>query len=225
MNYYEPLAPSWQEVPHNVGAEASLLGALLSNNRALDRCVNLRAEHFAGEHHGQIFAAIVEGYAAGHVVDPVSLKAQFDPALLVKLVSANIGFITVPDYARCIREAWEARGLIEIGEALVSAARSGKPPGEISELAARQIEALTMGVRAASQCTLDEAIDAAIAAMERAQKGQTSGISSGFPSFDRRLGGLEPGHVYVVGGRPAMGKSSVGHQLAMNAARSGVGVL
>lgn len=225
MNHYERLQPSWQEVPANVDAEMALLGALLSNNRALDRCVNLRAEHFAGQHHGPIFAAIVDGSAAGHVVDPVSLKALFDPALLVKLISATVGFITVPEYARCIRESWEARELIKIGEALASAARSGKPPGEISELAARRIEALAMGVKAASQCSLDEAIDAAIAAMERAQKGQTSGISSGFPSFDRRLGGLEPGHVYVIGGRPSMGKSSVGHQIAINAARAGVGVL
>lgn len=79
MNAYAALAPSWQEIPTNVQAEMALLGALLGNNRAIERCAGLKPEHFAGENLGAVFGAIVEGHAAGHVVDAVLLKTNSSP--------------------------------------------------------------------------------------------------------------------------------------------------
>jgi replicative DNA helicase len=225
MNYYDPLGPTWQVQPTNIQAEMALLDGLLANNRGLDRCERLRPEHFAGEDHGAIFQAIIDGHAAGHVVDVVSLKAKFPAELLAALISSMVGIINLTDYGRCIGEAAEARDLIDIGEKLVAAARNGDQPADIAALAARRIEAITLAGASSSQWTLDAAMDHAIEAMERARNGQTAGISTGFRSFDARLGGLEPGLVYVCAGRPGMGKSSVGHQIAINVARKGVGVL
>jgi replicative DNA helicase len=214
-----------RQPPMNVVAEMSLLGALLHNNHAIERCGDLKPEHFAGEDLGAVFEAIVDGIGAGHVVDAVSLDGRFPRPLLASLLAAMVGIINVADYARVIRETSAARRMIEIGETLVNAAFSGGSPAEIGALAARQLDGLTMGTRPGNQSPLDAAMDAALASMERARTGQTAGISTGFPSLDRRLGGLEPGLVYVVAGRPGMGKSAIGHQIAINAARAGVSVL
>lgn len=225
VNPWESLSPTYQGTPMNLLAEMALLGALLANNKAIDRCEGLRAEHFAGEHHGAIYQAVVDGVASGHVVDAVSLRWEFDFEHLTSLLASNVGIPVVRDYARVIREASEARALIEIGESLVTAARNGVSPREISAVATRQIDQLASGEMTGNQWTLNAAMDDAMAAMERARSGASAGISTGFKSFDARLGGLEPGLVYVVAGRPAMGKSSIGHQIAINAARNGVGVL
>lgn len=141
------------------------------------------------------------------------------------MLRATVGIITVPEYAQAVLDAAARRYLIEVGEDVVTRARLGEPPEQIAARAALAIERLSMGSAASQQSTLDQAIDAALAAMERARNGKTAGISFGFKSFDLRLGGLEPGMVYVLAGRPGMGKSSVGHQIAMNAARAGHGVL
>lgn len=225
-NPYEPLSPQYQQTPMNLAAEMALLGALLSNNRALTRCEGLKAEHFAGENHGAVFQAIVDGVAAGRVVDCVTLRWEFDHAMLTSLVAAMVGIINAGDYARVIREAALARQLIDIGETLVNAARKGISPRDISTMTTRQIdELMAEGQINTSQWSLDGAMDDALAAMERARTGAASGIKTGFAAFDARLGGLEPGQVYIVAGRPGAGKSSIGHQIAITAARAGVGVL
>lgn len=220
---YAALSPTWQDVPMNLHAEMALLGGLLANNKAAEKCEGLRAEHFAGEHHGEIFGAIMESVAAGRQIDAVTLRWEFDNALLAQLTTAMVATGLVGEYARVIKQSADARKWLALGQALAHGAQTGRSSEELTALATQHLQMQdTISTR---QCSLDQAMDAAIAAMDRARRGESAGISCGFPSIDKRLGGLEPGLVYVLAGRPGMGKSALGHQIAINAARSGVGVL
>jgi replicative DNA helicase len=62
-----------------------------------------------------------------------------------------------------------------------------------------------------------------LALIDRAQKAVDgiSGIPTGLVDVDRRLGGLQAGELYVVAGRPGMGKTAFGLTLAVAAARAG----
>jgi replicative DNA helicase len=51
------------------------------------------------------------------------------------------------------------------------------------------------------------------------------GLSTGLPSLDMALGGMEGGALYVLAGRPGMGKSAMGCQIAEHNARHGIGTL
>jgi replicative DNA helicase len=74
--------------------------------------------------------------------------------------------------------------------------------------------------------SLDQAMDDALrAADEAARREGPAGLSTGFPSVDAVIGGMEDGTVTVVAGRPAMGKSALGWQWALWAAQTGIGVL
>lgn len=218
------VAPDWQSIPMNLRAEAAVLGALLHSNRTIEHCAGLKPEHFAGEGHGALFAAIVDGIGAGHVVDGVSLAGRFSSVLLADSMVSMVG-LHIADYARLVRETAEARELIAIAEEIAIAARSGAPPATIAAMATRQIDLLTMGTAVSQQCSLGESMAAALVAMECARSGKTAGLSTGFRCIDIRLGGLEPGLVYVLAGRPGMGKSAIAHQIGVNVARQDIGVL
>lgn len=220
-----PFGMSLREPPANVQAEMGLLGVLLQNNKALDRCGNLASEDFAGDGLGAVFAAILEGVNAGRLVDPVSLKTRFDPNLLVSLMGAMVGHNTVSEYARTIKETAQQRELIDLAEQVRDGCFGGIAPQDLAAKLSSAFDRISAGDTTSRMVTLDNAMDAAIAAMEKAAKGDTAGLSTGFDVFDQRLGGLEPGLVYVIAGRPAMGKSSLGHQIAVNVARNGTGVL
>ena len=53
-------------------------GAILANNKALDRCHGLETEHFADPIHGRIFETVRKLVDAGHIADAVTLKTTFE---------------------------------------------------------------------------------------------------------------------------------------------------
>jgi replicative DNA helicase len=223
--------------PVNVEAEQALLGALLANNKAYDRVSKfLEPKHFADPIHGRIFQAIARRVDAGQIADSVTLKAEFEhagildevggTAYLTQLLTAMVGIINAGDYGLAVRDCWVRRELIDAGETLINEAYGVGAPVDVGRLAAEAVQAIerVSGMSTDSHSTtLDAAMDAALDAMDA--KASAGIVSTGFRCLDMRLGGLEPGHVYVVAGRPGMGKSALGHQIAINAARTGVGVL
>ncbi len=227
--------------PSNLQAEQALLGALLSNNKAADRCPGLRREMFADAVHGRIFAAILRRIESGRLADAVSMKDDFEntgvldevggTAYLAQLLASTVGIINVSEYALTIRNCAVRRELIDIGENLVNEAFGGGEPGSdpanIALEAVVRIDTLTDGSgQTQNGLSLGAALDEAMQAIDDAQarKGP-AGIGTGFRCIDERIGGLEPGTLTVIAGRPGMGKSAIGYQMAVNAARNGVGVL
>jgi len=51
--------------------------------------------------------------------------------------------------------------------------------------------------------------------------GEISGVTSGFKGLDNVTWGFQPSRLYLIAGRPSMGKSCLGMNIAYNAARSG----
>ena len=223
--------------PANLQAEQGLLGALLANNKAIERCGGLKSEHFADPIHARIFQAITRRLGAGQIADAVGLRDDFQnsgvlddiggPAYLAQLLSSMVGIINAGEYSRSIRDNAARRSLIDIGETMVSLAFGGGDPtaSQIAMQTVGLIDAIAAdGLGDLEPVRHDEAMDLAIAAMERARAGLV-GMPTGFRVIDDRLGGIEPGLVYALGGRPGMGKSALGHGIALNLARAGHPVL
>jgi replicative DNA helicase len=51
-----------------------------------------------------------------------------------------------------------------------------------------------------------------------------TGVPTGFHGFDTRMGGIQPGEVLLLAGRPGMGKSAIGADIATGGAEHGHGV-
>lgn len=212
--------------PQNLQAEQALLGALLHQNKARERCIDLRPEHFADPDHGQVYARIIERVDAGQTVSAVSLRGEFGDEMLARLLASMVAIISVPEYAATIRDCAALRELIEIGDGLVTQGFAGDPALEAAANAVNRLDAIASGDSDLANVTLNVALDDAIQAIEDARQRQGPvGISTGFPKIDERIGGLEVGTLTVVAGRPGMGKSAIGWQIAISAARLGVGVL
>lgn len=226
--------------PSNLMAERALLGAILANNKAFERVASfLSPDHFADPINGRIFQAIAHRIAGGKLADAVTLKAAFEhagvleevggTAYLSELIASMVGIINAGDYGRAVQDTWLRRQLIEIAERLSNDAYGSDPDADMRDIArsaVAEIDRLLMGDRLDSTAmSLDQAMDAALESIDRARNGHVGSISTGFRCFDARLGGLNPGFVYVLAGRPGMGKSALGHKIALNAARAGVGVL
>ncbi|MDA0260649.1 MAG: replicative DNA helicase [Proteobacteria bacterium] len=229
--------PTFREPPHNVEAEQALLGAILVNNEAAYRVTSfLKTDHFYEPVHGRIYEAVLTLIERGQIATPLTLKTTFDrdPALvendgaryLAQLASSATTIINAADYGRHIYDLALARELIQIGEGMVNAAYDGGldlPASEQIEEAEKLL--FTLAVAGDSQrgfvpfsTAITAAINTAEAAYQRDAK--LTGLSTGFTDLDELTGGLHRSDLLILAGRPAMGKTALGTNIAFNAAKS-----
>ena len=140
---------SLRSPPSNLLAEQALLGAILSNNKAMDRAAFLRPEDFADPVHGRIFQIVRSQIEGGHLVDSVTLTEHLrhsgvlddigGTAYVAQLTISTVGIINAAEYAGVVRDTAARRLLIEVGEQLVNGAFGADPLLDAAALAARAI--------------------------------------------------------------------------------------
>ncbi|NNG36843.1 replicative DNA helicase [Nakamurella aerolata] len=227
-----------RQPPQDLPAEQSVLGGmLLSKDAIADVVESLRVSDFYKPAHSLIFDAVLDLYAKGEPADPITVSAELDrngqlaraggATYLHHLTStvptaANAGY-----YAQIVAEKAILRRLVSAGTTIVQLGYGGAAGelggGEVDEIVDRaQAEIYEVTERRTAedyvlletllQPTLDE-IDAIAA-----NGGTASGIPTGYTDLDALTNGLHPGQMVIVAGRPGMGKSTVGMDMARTAA-------
>ena len=215
--------PGGRDVPQNLRAEQALLGAALTNNRALDKVVDfLRPEHFYEPVHVLIYAEMCRLIASNRVADAVTLTARLGRAdefaewggankYLSELMVSMVSISTVPTYAEHLVDCWRRRKLIDIGQRIVAEAHGSQamPAVDLAARFASELDtSLVVGGAETGEVTATEAMDRAVAAIEQVMIHGVQGISTGLKALDDLLL-LERGMLTFLGGRTSMGKSAL----------------
>lgn len=217
-----------EEAPHpatvNLEAEQALLGILLVDNDAY-RSVHdaVTAEDFSEPYHQRLYACVAGLIAAGKLAEPTTVQSAMadDPgfaqfggwSFLIDLFEKAPPSGNARSYADLISDAAIRRRLIAMAAQAVAMARSTETTGFQAVSAARaQLEEAERGA-APEDSLFVNAHDAVLARMDRLElevaTGKPKGIQTGLSCFDKRLGGLMPGSVIVLAGRPGMGKTAL----------------
>ncbi|GEL19314.1 replicative DNA helicase [Pseudonocardia asaccharolytica] len=220
--------------PADLDAERALLGACMHGQRALDTAVEiLDPRDFYRPAHAELFAAMVAMRDTGREVDPVTLAAHLGDRLaklgghphLIDLYGAPPTAANTAHYAEIISDAAVRRRLLEAGQRAIQLAHTASDdPAENVERARAALDDVAAQARGEAQAV--EIDDLAGRALLRYQNPAPRGVSTGWPDMDEILsGGYRPGHLTVVGARPAVGKSLVACCTAAAVALDGHGVL
>ncbi len=228
---------AYRTPPHNLEAEQALLGAILVNNDAADRVQGfLLPDHFFEAVHARIYEAAATLIRAGKLASPVTLKTYFDndatlkeiggPAYLGRLAAAATTIINAEEYGRTVYELAQRRKLIGIGTDLVNEAFDTVVEDTSKDLIERAEQTLYemaetgkygQGFQPFGRA-LTDAVDMAANAYQR--DGGLSGISSGLKDLDEKMGGLQSSDLIILAGRPAMGKTALGTNIAYHVAKA-----
>src|ERR1700710_1437919 len=122
----DPAPPEGPSLPHNVEAEAALLGALMIDNRlAEDIQLKLRPDHFFERLHARIYEQILKLIDRNMIASPVTLRPLFEadeemkelggPAYLAQLTGSGAAVIGARYFAEQIYELALLRALIGVG--------------------------------------------------------------------------------------------------------------
>ena len=232
-----PLPPGiGPELPHNVEAEAALLGALMIDNRiAEDFQMRLRPDHFFEAVHGRVYDAILRLLDRNMVANPVTLRPMFEadetmrelggPAYLAQLTGNSAALIGARDFANQIYDLAMLRALVTVGRDMVDGAldtsHEVNPKGQIEAAEVALYKVSEEGTGEGSVKTFAQATRMAVEIAEKALNsgGGLSGITTGLDTINAKIGGLHHSDLVILAGRPGMGKTALATNIAFNTAR------
>ena len=213
--------------PQDLIAEQGVLGGMLLSKDAIADVVEIiRDRDFYRPAHELIYDAIVDLYGRGEPVDPVTVSAELTkrgdiaraggaPYLHTLISSvptaANAGY-----YAKIVRERAILRRLVEAGTKIVQLGYASE--GEVDDAVDQaQAEVYSVTERRANEdyVQLSTLLPAALDEIEKISQGvMGEGVKTGFKELDSLTNGLHPGNMIVLAARPAVGKSTLGLDIA-----------
>lgn len=218
-------------LPQAADAERGVLCSFLLAPREVgELCIEkgITASHFHLPAHGTIYTVLMEFWHDNEPIDFISLCQWMRNLGTIDQVGGD-SYVTelftfLPTAANCgyyleiLREKFTLREIIKT--CTEYAARSYDEQHDVEALlegAERGILAIRRGTTDdMSTVTAKDGAMGAIAAIEAfyERRGQITGIPTGFPELDKMLDGFRPGQLIVVAGRPSMGKTAIGMNMA-----------
>ncbi len=220
------------ELPHNLEAERSVLGALFVDREAIIRVrATLQPEDFLRPAHREIYAAIVDLYDRRVAPDQVAVadelerREQLEPiggiAYLYDLPTLTPTAAHVESYADIVRRESTRRKLILVGSNIV---RLGYDDGMEVADALDKSERLLFDISQSRVVRdfkpISHYLDAFFERIDFVQRhrGELVGVPTGFADLDKMTGGLQQSDLIILAARPGVGKTSFVLSMAYNAA-------
>jgi replicative DNA helicase len=218
--------------PQNLDAEQAVLGALMVDRELMSAVGEIvQRSDFYAPHNATIFHSLQNLYERGEPIDKVSVAEELRRRNLLEEVG-GVEFLSrllesVPTtasaeyYARVVAEKAVLRSLIGAGSRI---AQIGfEPSDDVDETLDRCEQMIfEIGRRQGGGFVLvKDLLKPAFELIDKLyhQKGQVTGVPSGFHRLDQFTAGFQPGELVIIAARPSMGKTSLGLNVAMHAAR------
>lgn len=218
--------------PQNVEAEQSVIGSmLLSKDAMADVIESVRGDDFYKPAHETIFDIAVKLYNAGDPVDALTVSAELQRTnqlgrvggaeYLHTLIAVVPSAASAGYYARLVREQSILRRLVEAGTRIAAMGydSDGAEVDMVVDGAQAEIFSVTERRNSEDYLAIGDVMEQTLEQVEASSNrdGQMLGIPTGFRDLDELTGGFQAGQMIVLAARPAIGKSTLGLDIARSA--------
>jgi len=208
--------------PQNIEAEQSIIGAILIDNEALPKALEvIGIDDFYKTSHRKIFRSMVELFDRNEPIDLITLtdymkrKDELDAVGGVSYLSSLVNMVptaaNIKYHSKIVREKGLLRSLLRSATEIASKVyEDNLEAEEMVDYAEKSIFDISDKRVKASFITLKELIKSSFEMIEHLydKKEAITGVPSGFRDLDELTTGFQKGDLIVVGGRPSMGKTS-----------------
>ena len=221
------------QLPHSVEAEQAVLGSMLIDERCVPDVIDrLLPDDFYLRQNREIYEVLYAMFSQFRTIDPVTVVEEMKRAgvydekttvsYLRQLMEITPTAANVLEYADIVKDKAVLRRIGETAGELTEMVRSESgTSNQILEVAEQRIYAIRQG-RAAQGV---EHIAAVLSKVwEQLKERQASdqefpGLSTGLIDLDRRISGLNESDLLILAARPAMGKTSLALNIALEAGK------
>ena len=217
----------------NIDAEIAIIGCILWDNRNYEKISSfISEEHFVDTNNKEIFRTIKSLLDKNILVSPITLQNYLKDEnnkinkveYLNKIKDSTPSTQNTENYAKLIYDLHLKRNLIGIAHNIVQETSSNSTDMtgiDLIEGAENDLYLLSQSGDAERKFVeFDTALQSAIDIISEAYKrdGKISGVPTGFKDLDLKLGGLHKSDLIIIAGRPSMGKTALGTNIAFNCA-------
>ena len=218
------------QMPYNMQAEQSVLGAALMDETVLNRLItDMEPEMFYSDQNRAVYETMRSLYTESEAVDLITLVNALgnngtfagadDAKVYVTHLAETVPAISnVDSYLKIVREKYQARRLIEAARSILSETSSGEDADMLLESAEQKIYDIRSGRDKSGVKSILEVIDT-MQKLSGADRDKFAGIPTGFNYLDTVLTGLGRSDLIILAARPGMGKTSFALNIATNVAR------
>ena len=224
-----------REIPQNIEAEQSVLGAMLIDKNAVDVVAEqLKPDDFYRQAHRVIFEAMLVLHSKNEAVDMVTVIDE-----LKKMDRLNdiggVSYVTmlankVPTaanakyHARIVVEKAVLRQLVETGTNI--AAMGYDDSGKVTDLLNKANKSILQIAKRKTTADFVPVADLVVETLNHIEvmleyKEPINGLRTGFKDLDYLTAGLHPSDFIILAARPSMGKTALALNIAQNVAIRG----
>ncbi len=223
--------PAFKVPPQNIEAEQSVLGAILIENGAVYKAIEIiNANDFYKEAHKRIFIAMLELNEKNEAIDLVTLtdylRKKNDIEIVGGVTYLSMLSNTVPTaaniryHAKIVSEKSLLRNLINTATEIVTRGYENlQDVDDLLDFAENSIFSISENKIKRSFIHIKDIIKDSFETIERLseKKGRVVGVPSGFIDLDNMTTGFHPADLVIIAGRPSMGKTAFCLSIAQHA--------
>lgn len=216
-------------LPHNFLAEKMILSCIIFNSEVIEIIQpNLSIDAFYFKNHQELYQSLLKMFNSQLPIDIVTVTIFLqDNGLVSKIggikVLLDLGnqaptFSYLNEYIRIVKEKFLKRSLIKFGYKIIS---SGYITNQSLETILTKIEQelfdLTNEVHSTKITSTAQILNELFSELkEKFLNPQLPGLPSGFFSLDELTQGFQKSDLIIIAGRPSMGKTALGLNIALN---------
>lgn len=219
------------KLPNDQIAERALLGCLLADGSAFDEIsdIDLSPEDFYSPRHATLYEVMKDLFEGDEPVDYITVVGRLTTAGKLEEIGGQQEIYTIGEeqasavnivhYAKTIKEKSVVRRVIKTAGKVIDRAQGydGKTEDFLSEVE-HHFFTLTNETKKGGLQNLKRYLRENLKELETDSRkpGEIAGLPTGFTELDKKLLGMQPGQLIVLAARPAMGKTSLALNMAIN---------
>lgn len=223
-------------IPYNLDAEQSVLGAVVMNGEAMaELAVRLQPEHFHVSLHKDLYAVLLQMFLAGERIDIITVlersmrQGVFETSeqakeYLARLTAAVPSISSIGKYADIVAEKYMVRSLIFAAKEIIDAANAGgEDANTLVDFAEQKIYEIRSGSEVKGLTRIDGIVLDRLNVLNELYRSASesgepalTGLATLYRELDRKIHGLNKSDLIILAARPGMGKTSFAMNIAVN---------
>ncbi len=226
-----------RELPYSLEAEQAVLGSILIDSSILPRVIEIveKPEYFYRTQHQQLFSIIMRMFSKGNAEDLITIISEsvdsgiFETSAMAKTYLQGVmetvpSIANIESYCNIIKEKFHIRSLINVANDIIETANEGTVDAQtMLDSAEQKIYDIRQGNEIQGLTRIDSIIIDTYSHLKDItgpDASQHLGTRSGFSQLDALTTGLNKSDLIVLAARPAMGKSALALNMAVNACKN-----